>query len=908
MSISENWHSMKVSEVLRKLNTSPGGLSHKEVEERLRKYGYNELERAEKESPLKIFLRQFTDVLIIILLIATAISFIVEEVLDATLILVIVFASALLGFTQEYKAEKALEALKKMLSPMATVLREGKMEEVATKEIVPGDILILKEGDRIAADARLIEVINLKVNEAPLTGESIPVEKKVEPLPSEASLPERRNMVYSGTEVTYGKGKAVVVATGMNTEFGKIAKEVAAVVKEETPLEKRTKEIGKWLGILSLGVCLAVVLVSLLRAFIIQGVITAKFALDMILFGIALAVAAVPEALPAVVTGSLAIGMYRMAKRNALVRKMSAVETLGCTTVICSDKTGTLTKGEMTVREIYLARKTIEVTGVGYEPKGEFKTKDKKELFNNEAFKLFMKGCILCNDSELIQENGTWKIRGDPTEAALVVVAEKAGYKTHEVRKQHPRIGEIPFSSERKRMTTVHVFPSKEKVVFMKGAPELVLERCAFIQDSKGVRKLTEKDRKEILKKNAEMAEKALRVLAVAYKKEQEIKSFDEKSLEKELIFLGLAGMIDPPREEAIEAIKVCKRVGIKPVMITGDHMLTALAIAKEMGIYHEGDVALTGEDLEKMSQEDLERIVEKVTVYARVSPIHKLKIVEAWKKKGHVVAMTGDGVNDAPALKRADIGVAMGITGTEVSKEASDLVLADDNFATIVKAIELGRWIYDNIKKYLAYLLRANLIEIIVLSVTVLIGYPLPLLPVQILYINLVTDGFPAIALGVSPPDPDIMQRPPRSPKESIFSKEVKLFYLITVFIQCPIFLYVFMTQAPLGISPEDPAFISARATLFLIFIFCELALALTCRSLKYTVWEAKPHKLLWASIIGNTVLTVILLNIPQVTQAFEVPPIGWDVVEIIVIICIIAFASIEIIKYLLRRTKWLV
>lgn len=886
------------------MNTSTQGLSQEEVGIRLERYGFNELVEAKKPSLLKLFLEQFTDILIIILLVAVAVSFVVGEMVDASLILVIVFASALLGFTQEYRAEKALEALKKMLSPTATVLRDGEVRVVSAKEIVPGDVLILKEGDKVAADAKLIHVTNLKVNEAALTGESVPVQKTVGSLPAETVLAERRNMVFSGTEVTYGKGRAVVVATGMNTEFGKIAEQVATVVKGETPLEERTKDIGKWLGILSLGVCIALIIVGILRELLLRGTFSWDFALKMVLFGIALAVAAVPEALPAVVTGSLAIGMHRMAKRNALVRKMAAVETLGCTTVICSDKTGTLTKGEMTVRELYVADREVEVTGVGYEPKGRIHVKNEGEgLLKTECFSLLMKGFILCNDAGPVLENGKWKIRGDPTEGALVVVAEKAGFRSQDIRSRYPRIGEVPFSSERKRMTTVHLTPEDEKIVFMKGAPELVLERCAYIHGLGGIRRLTSSDEERILKKNEEMAERALRVLALAYRKETEIKSFDEEALERDLIFLGLAGMIDPPREEAIEAIKVCKQVGIKPIMITGDHKLTAVAIAKEMGIYQEGDVVLTGGELEKMSEENLERIVEKVTVYARVSPIHKLKIVQAWKRKGEVVAMTGDGVNDAPALKQADMGVAMGITGTEVTKEAADLVLADDNFATIVGAVELGRWIYDNIKKYLAYLLRANLIEIIVLSVAVLIGYPLPLLPVQILYINLVTDGFPAIALGISPPDPDIMRRPPRNPQESIFTKDVKIFYLVTALIQSPIFLYIFMSRAPIGVSEGAPALIDARTIIFFLFVFCELALALSCRSLKYTIWEARPHGILLASIVGNAVLTAALFGIPVVAQAFEISPIGLVDVEIVIIVCLVAVISIEALKCLMRK-----
>jgi len=642
------------------------------------------------------------------------------------------------------------------------------------------------------------------------------------------------------------------------------------------------------LGIIALAISVSV---------IILGIIRGMPPLAMLLFGIALAVAAVPEALPAVVTGSLAIGMYKMAKRNALVRKMPAVETLGSVTVICSDKTGTLTKGEMTVRKIYDGNKMISVGGAGYEPKGEFHAGGDDNIpLQSKHFSLLMNGSLLCNDAELMVEGDKWRIRGDPTEGALVVVAAKAGFQQNEVKKQYPRVGELPFSSERKRMTTVHLTPHGSQIVFMKGAPEIVLEQCAYVHESDKVETLTEKRKKEILSIDEEMARDALRVLGVAYKRiRASVTNFDEETLEKDLIFLGLMGMMDPPRQEAIEAVEVCKWVKIKPIMITGDHKLTAVAIAKEVGIYQEGDVVLTGEDLERMSDEELEKIVERVTVYARVSPTHKLKIVKAWKRKGEVVAMTGDGVNDAPALKHADIGVAMGITGTEVTKEAADLVLADDNFATIVNAIELGRWIFDNIKKYLTYLLQANLVEIMMLSIAVLAGYPLPLLPVQILYINLATDGLPAIALGVSPSDPDVMKRPPRHPKETVFTKEVKFFLLRAVLIEVPLLLWVFLSSLPQGEQ-------IAQTRLFLVLVFFELILALNCRSLKYTLVEARPHKFLVLAVLWEALLILALINIPVAQLAFRIAPIGLFEAGLIAGLCLITLLSIEITKRFLR------
>ncbi|MGH7809761.1 MAG: cation-translocating P-type ATPase, partial [Candidatus Binatia bacterium] len=650
-----------------------------------------------------------------------------------------------LGFVQEYRAERALDALKSMLTPMITALRGGREEEIPSKELVPGDVIVLEAGDKIPADGRLIEIYSMQCDEAPLTGESFPVEKDLKVLPEAVPVGDRKNMVFTGTAVSYGRGKAVVTDTGIKTEFGKIAAELATVAQEKTPLEKRTEEIGKWLGIIAVGVCVLVVLTSVIRE-AIGGRLDLQFTLTMLLFAIALAVAAVPEALAAIVTGALAIGMHEMAKRNALVRKMPAVETLGCATVICSDKTGTLTKGEMTVRRVFGGGKAVEVTGVGYAPEGGL-----NPASNNPSLNLLFQGGLLCNDSTLMQAEGKWSIKGDPTEGALVVLGAKAGLKRDEIREQSPRIGEFPFSSDRKRMTTIHGIEDGKRRAFMKGAPEVILDRCASLLNGDERKPLDENERKKILATNEEMATSALRVLAIAYRDFAEADGNSEELIEKDLVFLGLIGMMDPPREEAVEAVRVCRQVSIKPIMITGDHKLTAVAVAKELGIHREGDLVFTGEDLNKIADNEFERVVDKITVYARVSPLDKLKIVKAWKNRGEVVAMTGDGVNDAPALKHADIGIAMGITGTEVAKEAADIVLSDDNFATIVRAIERGRWIYDNIKKYLTYLLRANITEVVVLGGVVMVMGPayLPLLPAAILYINLATDGLPALALG---------------------------------------------------------------------------------------------------------------------------------------------------------------
>ena len=892
-----NWHSMEVDQVLKELNTDPHqGLSDEEVRSRLEKYGYNELKKEEQVSPFTLFFNQFKNILILILLVAIGLSALVGEVVDAVIIAVIVVFCAVLGFIQEYRAERALEALKKMLSPTITGLRGGREEEIPSKDLVPGDILLLEAGDKIPTDARLVEIHSVRCDEAPLTGESIPVGKDIKPLSPDIPVSDKKNMVFTGTTVTYGRGKAVVTATGMSTEFGKIAEEVMAVKTEATPLEKRTKEIGKWLGIIALSICFLVAGISVIRE-ILGGKIDLAFIITMVMFAVALAVAAVPEALPAIVTGALAIGMHQMAKRNALIRKMPAVETLGCTTVICSDKTGTLTKGEMTVRKIFTAGRMIEVTGAGYEPVGEFRGSDKIHVGESEPIRKLLLGGLLCNDSVLEKAEGKWIIKGDPTEGALTVAAVKAGLHETEVRLENPRVEEIPFSSERKRITTIHQMEDGKRMAFMKGAPEVVLEKCSYITDGDGHRPLTGEERAKFLNVNEEMAQDALRVLGVAYRELPEGTECVEEAIEKDLIFIGLAGMMDPPREEAIEAIRVCKEIHIRPVMITGDHKLTAVAVAKEIGIYKDGDRVLTGVELEKMDEEEFEKIVDKVTVYARVSPMDKLKIVKAWKKKGEVVAMTGDGVNDAPALKHADIGIAMGITGTDVAKEASDMVLADDNFATIVKAIERGRWVYDNIKKYLAYLMQCNITEVVVIGGVVLMMGPefLPLLPAAILYMNLATDGLPALALGVSPPDPDIMKRPPRDPKESIFGWDVKSFILRAVLIECPFFYFIFFHKL------SDITW--ARTEVFFLFIIIELVVALNCRSLIYSIFKVPPHKWLLIALAWEIGLITVLIQIPSVRDAFGITKPSFSDFTIIVGFGLVVFAIIEVTKVILRR-----
>jgi Ca2+-transporting ATPase len=890
---SVSWHSLDAATVLRELGTDPAGLSDEEAALRLERHGANELRQEERVSPFALLLRQFKNALLIILLVATVLSALVGELFDAGLILAIVVFSALLGFVQEYRAERSLDALKRMLAPMIKVRRAGAAREIASRELVPGDVLLLEAGDRVPADGRVLQAHSLRCDEASLTGESVPVAKDTVPVAAGAPLGDRRNLVFAGTTVSYGRCVAVVTATAMSTEFGRIAEQAAAIVAEKTPLERRTEEIGKWVAIISLSICGLVVGVSLIRE-LLFGEVTLEFTVTILIFAVALAVAAVSEALAAIVTGALAVGMHEMAKRNAVVRRMQAVETLGCTTVICSDKTGTLTKGEMTVRRVFVGGGTVEVSGVGYAPEGTL-----SRPADETGLRLLLEGAVLCNDASLVRTDGRWTIVGDPTEGALIVLAAKAGLQPERVRGSAPRVQEHPFSSERKRMTTIHAAPDGARTAFVKGAPEVLLQRCTHRQHGTERLPLDDAGKEALLAVNREMAAAALRVMGVAYRPLAAEESDGEDAVECGLVFLGLIAMMDPPREEAVLAVRTCREVHVKPVMITGDHQLTAVAVAREIGIHREGDLVLSGEDLDRLDDEGLAEVVERVSVYARVSPMDKLKIIKAWKRKGQVVAMTGDGVNDAPALKHADIGVAMGITGTEVAKEASDIVLTDDNFASIVRAIELGRWIYDNIKKYLAYLLRANITEVIVLGgVTIALGPEfLPLLPAAILYLNLATDGLPALALGLSPPDPDVMKRPPRDPRESVFSHEVRTLIALGVLIETPIFLWVFFRDLP--------DLTMARTQVFLLFVIVELVIALNFRSLRYGVTVARPHKWLLIAIAWEIVLLAVLLQLPAVREAFGIGLPRLSDLWLVAAVSGGVFVSVEVTKALMWRRR---
>ncbi len=907
MSTEKIWHNLAASEAIESLNSSIQGLSREEAELRLAQYGPNELVEKKKTSPWILFLEQFKNFLIIILLVAAVVSGVLAimgegDIWDPILIVIIVFFAAGLGFVQEYRSEKALEALKQMTASTATVIRDGNEEEVIARDLVPGDIILLETGDRIPADSRLIEAVNLKVDEAPLTGESMAVGKTSEIVPGDVPVADRKNMAYTGTTVVYGRGKALVTGTAMVTEFGKIAGMLQEVKPPPTPLQVSLDKIGKILGIACLVICAVVAGVG-----IMVGIFS--HILEAFIWGVSLAVAAVPEALPAVTTICLALGVQRMVKRHALLRRLPAVETLGCTTFICSDKTGTLTQNEMTVQKIYVNGKMIDVGGVGYEPEGKFYLNGTAVIPRDEPhlLRLLQTGAS-CNDSHLINASGLWQVRGDPTEGALVVAAAKAGIKKEEL--TVPRIAEVPFSSERKRMTTIHDTPDGE-VAYSKGAPEVILDSCNRIYAEGVERELTEQDRERILQMNQAMAAGALRVLGLAYKclLGREQGNDVVEGVEDEMIWLGLVGMIDPPREEVKQAVVLCKQAGIESVMITGDHKLTAEAIAKELSMLVEGDIALSGKELDGLTPEALNNVAEEVKVYARVSPAHKMRIVEALQNKGHVVAMTGDGVNDAPALKQADIGVAMGITGTDVSKEAGAMILTDDNFASIVAAVEEGRNIFANIRKYLIYLLSCNIGEVLLMLIAFVIGTAaglykiVPLVALQILVVNLVTDGLPALALAVEPGELGIMRRPPRDPRKSIFDKPLVNYLLGIGFWTMLASLGVFLWALNSGRDPLE-----AQCLCFVTLVSVELFNCFNCRSEKLSLFRMNPlgNKWLLAAVAFSWAIAVAIVYIPFLQEPFHTYSMSLQDWGIVLLAGVSVFIPVEITKLIMaRRTR---
>jgi Ca2+-transporting ATPase len=941
--MANSWHGKTLEEVMSELNVTKKGLTTQEAQDRLKKYGYNELVAKKRRTALHMFLDEFKDIFILLLVAATIISAIIgyydvitgvaegvmEAFADALIIGIIVLLVAITGFVQEYRTEKALDAMKKLTAPKARVIRDGEEVIIPAKELVPGDILVLESGDQMPADARVLEAVELKTSEAVLTGESTPVTKGLASVKDETPISERRNILFTATHVVYGRGKAVVTTTGMNTEFGKIAEMVQTAEEEETPLQKKLNRFAGKLAKIVVGVC---VLIFALEVFdvIRTGQLVVNDFIQAFMSAISLAISAVPEGLPAIVTVALALGAREFARRNAIVRRLSSAESLGAVTVICSDKTGTITKGEMTVREIYADSQFLEVTGVGYEPKGEFKQGGTIVKPKHEVELLLQMG-TLNNNAQLRKKNtdNSYEIFGDPTEGALITAAEKVGIRRADLEKGFPRVREIPFTSERKRMATLHKTPENQVVAYVKGAPETILERCTRILENGKEAKLTKAKINKILEANAKLAGNALRVLAFAYKRFPSLnEDLDDDTIEQGLVFVGLQGMIDPPRPEAVEANKTCRKAGIKTVMITGDHKLTAVAVACEVGIFKEGDLVLTGTELDKLDDAEFDKEVEKVSVYARVSPEHKLRIVNALKKNGHIVAMTGDGVNDAPAVKSADVGVSMGITGTDVTKEASDMILMDDNFATIVKAVEEGRVIYDNIRKYARFLISCNFDELLVIGSFALLGglfgnvlFPLPLLPAMILWINLVTDGAPAVALATDPPDVDVMSRPPRKPSEGILHGMGR-FIVLSFILQSIGTILVFSLEYYL--FPAHPwmdangvifseanrilSYEEATTTAFVQAAMFELLVVWNCRSEKRSVWkmgkDAFKNKFFVIAEIISVVATLGITYIPITQQLFHL--VALSPTDLAYVIGVSALALLVLPELTMNKRLW--
>lgn len=863
------WYKKSKNEILKELDVDEkNGLSSNEALRRLEKYGKNKLVTKKKKTLFKQFLSQLKDVMIYILIIAAIISAFLGEISDAIIILLVIVINAVIGVVQESKAEKALDALKELSTPKALVKRDGSLKEILSEDIVPGDIVIIDAGRYIPGDLRLIDTANLKIEESAFTGESVPSEKDASFLPDkEIPIGDQNNMAFMSTLATYGRGVGVVVGTGMNTEIGKIAKMIEQEENDETPLQKKLSELGKILGFLAVGICILIFIISFF-----QG----RDLLEMFLTSISLAVAAIPEGLPAIVAIVLALGVQRMVKKNAIIRKLPAVETLGSVSIICSDKTGTLTQNKMTVTTVY--------TNDSYIKESEFN-------LNENEYKLLVDCMVLCNDATYSEKNQT----GDPTEIALLESSFKLNILKEKLEKDFKRIDEIPFDSDRKLMTTVNLVDNNKARVFTKGALDSILSICNKISINGKLLDFTKECKAKVLENSNIMSDKALRVLAFAYKDISK-ENIVLDSLEKDLIFIGMVGMIDPPRLEVKDSIKLCKSAGITPVMITGDHKNTAFAIANELGIAENISQAITGHEIDKFKEEEFNEKIINYRVFARVSPEHKVKIVKAFKSHGNIVSMTGDGVNDAPSLKAADIGVAMGITGTDVSKGASDMILTDDNFSTIVSAVEEGRKIYLNIKKSIVFLLSCNLGEILTLFTAILLNWNSPLQPIHILWVNLITDSFPALALGVDKTKEDVMNNPPRNPKESIFVKSDKVQLIINGVLIGGITLFAFK----LGERLYADSLIHAQTMAFVVLSVSQLFLSLSLRSNTKSAFSLGlfSNKYLVYSILLGIFLQVIIISISFIANIFKVTPLllyDWIVV---ILVSLIPFAINEILK----------
>ncbi|MFO0706332.1 MAG: cation-translocating P-type ATPase [Nitrospira sp.] len=902
-----SWHAVSDGDAAAALAVdTKTGLSSDEVLRRRVREGFNELPEAPPPSWLRLFLSQFANVIVWVLIGAAIVSGLLEEWLDAAAILAIVFLNGVLGFVQEFRAERSLAALRKLSVAMAHVLRDGAVVSMPARELVPGDIILLEAGDRIPADARLIYTTSFGAQEASLTGESTPVQKDARAaVPEGAIVAERITMAFMGTAVASGKARAIVVSTGGRTELGRIAamiRRASEAERVETPLQHRLEQFGYTLLWLALGVVAVVFGLGIWRG---------EPLLAMFLTAVSLAVAAVPEGLPAVVTITLALGVTRMVTRHALIRKLPAVETLGSATVICTDKTGTLTKNEMTVTRLFAGDRVFQVTGEGYAPTGEIIKPIEGEAAlewdpqvpasSRPGLRQLLTAAVLCNGASLNQEDGVWRVVGDPTEGALLVAAAKAGITTGQAKKDTTFAGEIPFDTERKMMTVLRR-TADGTIAYVKGAPDVLLARCIYrMTDDGRIEPLNESGRRRVLEANAAYAGQALRVLAVAERRTDGTADvWRAEDVERELVFLGLLAMKDPLRPEAVEAVRMCREAGIKTVMITGDHKDTAVAIARELGIYDGDGAALSGVELNNLTDEQLAQFVDRITVYARVSAEHKLRIVEAWKRRGAVVAMTGDGVNDAPAIKAADIGVAMGQTGTDVAKEASDMVVTDDNFASIAAAVEEGRGVFDNIRKTIHFLLSCNASEVLVMFFAALLGMPLPLLPIQILWMNLVTDGLPALALAVDPKAPDLMRRPPRPPAARLLGRGRLLRIATEGLLLSGIALGAF-AYSLYGLHQSIE---QARTVAFTTMVLAQLVHAFNCRNHRLSLFQlgVGTNRVLLLAVLVSLAVQVAVLTVPPVAAVFKAVPLPLEDWVLMAAAGLLPLAVVELLKVLRR------
>lgn len=916
---------------------SERGLSAEEARRRLSRHGHNELKERPRPGFMALLWDQFNNFLIIILIVAALVSLALGEYVDSIAIILIVIFNAVIGVVQESKAEQALEALQKMSAPNAAVIRDGALVSIPGREVAPGDIVMLEAGNFVPADLRLIESVNLKIEEASLTGESVPVEKDASAvLDPAAPLGDRVNSAFMGTMISYGRGKGMATGTGMNTQMGMIAEMLQSFENEQTPLQKKLEHLGKVLGSICLVICALVFVYGLFRDTHLVEAIRGDFMaylraeekdiINLFMTAVSLAIAAVPEGLPAIVTVCLALGMQQMIRHNALIRKLPAVETLGCATVICSDKTGTLTQNEMTVVQGATGDCQFKVGGEGYVPQGEFFVVSPNDSVASDAQRfqpqedadvsLLLRGALLCNDAtlkEMRQDGGAsvWRITGDPTEAALVVAAAKAGFARDALHARLPRVQEIPFDSERKRMTTIHrvdaapdiaAAAGSAVVAFVKGAPDVILDLCARRVESGKAVPLTAEARAAILAQNHGMATSALRVLAVACRPLDAVPEMPTpETVERDLVFIGLLGMIDPPRQEVVDALKVAHGAGLKCVMVTGDYKDTAEAIARDIGMLRPDGLVLTGSEIEKLSDADLAACAERLQVCCRVSPQHKTRIVEAMKANDHVVAMTGDGVNDAPALKCANIGVAMGITGTDVAKQTADMVLTDDNFASIVAAIHQGRIIYANIRKFVYFLLACNVGEIFIIFGAMLFGMPIPLRPVQLLWLNLVSDGAPALALGMEKGEPDIMKRSPRLPNEPVIDKTMAIGIGVIGLVDALAVLGIFM----LALARYPGELIVAQTMAFITLCTSELLRAFTARSETHSVFAlglTSNRWMLWAVAV-SFLLVLLVVYVPFLQPVFDTAPLGLNDWLLMLPFFFASPAAMEILKVFFRR-----